>query len=242
MKALLIITILLSTINCFSQIEIELAFFDQFQNKVKKLPFEIFDFNDGKIKVSKNYKVNTTFSGKIRVFPKGYPFYTGSENEIVIEIPKTKKFTDTIVLNEVLSQRVLIQNFANSKRKTIYNAKGTRICDLEKIDENVVMTEYYEDTSVVKHIKHLNHHIFFGIVKTYYENEILQKEIIRKGNKKITKYYNIDGSLNKYSIRKSSSSFIKTYNPTGKLIKKEKMIAIPSSSFILSDVDYWIGK
>jgi len=241
-KALLIITILLSTINCFSQIEIELAFFDQFQNKVKKLPFEIFDFNDGKIKVSKNYKVNTAFPGKIRVFPKGYPFYSGSENQIVIEVPETKKFTDTIVLNEVLSRRVLIQNFANTKRKTIYDAKGQRICDLEKIGDKVVMTEYYDNTSAIKHIKYLNHHIFFGIRKTYYKNERLKKEIIKKGNKKITKYYNTDGSLNEYSIRKSSNSFIKIYSPKGKLIRKEKRVAVPSSSFILSDVDYWIGK
>lgn len=241
MKALLIITILLSTINCFSQIEIELAFFDQFQNKIKKIPYEVFDFNDGKIKFSKNFKVITKFPGKIRVFPKGYPFYTGNQNEIVLEIPETKKITDTIVLNEVLSQRALIQSFANSKRKTIYNAQGKRVCDLEKVGGEVVLTEYYDHTSTVKYIKHLNHHIFFKIVKEYYDNQILKKEILEKGNKKITKFYKIDGSLNKYSIKKASSSFIKTYDSKGKLIQKEKVITL-TPNFNPSNVEYWLGK
>lgn len=232
MKALLIITILLSTINCFSQIEIELAFFDQFQNKVKKLPFEIFDFNDGKIKVSKKYKVNTTFSGKIRVFPKGYPFYTGSENEIVIEIPKTKKFTDTIVLNEVLSQRVLIQNFANSKRKTIYNAKGTRICDLEKIDGEVVKTTYFENTLVRKKEEHLDTGVSFNTVKIFYKNGVIKKEFLTERNKETVKFYDKNGTLSKYYIDKNVnySTKRKIYDADGKLIEKTTIQSLTPSN------------
>ncbi len=213
MKNFLTLFLIIFINKIHSQIDVELYFFDECNNKIKKLNFELFNLDNEKEYISSNFKTSVDTIGNYFISSSLIDGDYRISINAPIKINNSVKFIDTISIPKI---RFVTGSELHSKYWNYYNCDI--LCDGKIID-------YYSNGN-----KRLE-----GVFKngkpteiTYYSNvkEIIEsKETYEIGKLNIIKieYFDKEGNLYEYQkIKwKKGKKTIKTFNSKHKLIRTE---------------------
>ena len=213
MKNILILLLIICTNQIHSQIDVELYFFDECNNKIEKLNFELINLNNQKEYISSNFKTSVDTIGNYFISSSLIDGDYRISINTSIKINNSIKFIDTISIPKI---RFVTGSELHSKYWNYYN------CDI-LCDGNII--DYYSNGNkslegVFKNGK--------PIEITYYSNEkeiIESKETYEFGKLNIikTEYFDNKGNLYEYQkIKwKKGKKTIQTFNSKHKLIRTE---------------------
>ena len=213
MKRILITLFLLISVVSFSQTELDIYFFDECKNEIKKLEFELID-SDFKL-VELDYK-------KPIIDSLGVYFLTtkldlkngdfGADVSKLIDIKKFGKYTDTINISKI---RFVTSNAIHSSYWNYFNC--SRLTNGNEIDYypngNKRLSGKFKEGKPIQ-IKEYNQQ---GKLQTqiFYENFTLKYKRVN--------YFNNKEELIEYEIYKNKKrkTIVRTFDKKGKLISKE---------------------
>ena len=213
MKKLLAILIFGITIQIHSQIQVKLFFYNECENKIEKLEYDLFDLKTEKEYYSKNSIANVDSVGTFIMSAALINEDFVKSFSKTIEIKENKKYIDTLSIPRILftTKTALHSDYWN-----YFNCN--KLCNGKEIDFYPNGNKRLE--GIFKNGKPLNI-IYFrengtkesGEFYNYGENSVKRLE-----------YYNENGELNEYEIHKSKKrkTIIRTFDKNDKLIDKKK--------------------
>ncbi|WP_298879684.1 hypothetical protein [uncultured Polaribacter sp.] len=211
MRNIFVFFILIFTINIQSQVELDIYFFDECENELKKVEFELIDSNFNLVE----FKKNTIDSIGVYTLATKLDIKNGDYGVNVFKILKIEKFgkyTDTINVPKI---RFVTSNVLHSTYWSYY--KCSKICNGKEVDYfsngNIRLQGNFKNGKP-NEIKEYNEKGEL-LTQTYYKNYNLKFNRIN--------YFNKNGKLREYEIYKykKRKTIIKTFNKKGKLINKE---------------------
>lgn len=213
MKNFLALFLILFINKIHSQIDVELYFFDECNNKIEKLNFELFNLDNEKEYISLNFKTSVDTIGNYFISSSLIDGDYRISINTSIKINNSLKFIDTISIPKI---RFVASSELHSKYWNYYNCNA--LCDGNVIDYYTNGNKRLE--GVFKNGKPLE--------ITYYSEEkgiIEFKDTYEFGKFKVIKmeYFDEEGNLYEYQkIKwKKGKKTIRTFNSKNKLIKTE---------------------
>ncbi len=213
MKNFLALFLIIFINKIHSQIDVELYFFDECNNKIEKLNFELFNLDNEKEYISSNFKTSVDTIGNYFISSSLIDGDYRISINAPVKINNSEKFIDTISIPKI---RFVTGSELHSKYWNYYNCNV--LCDGNVIDYYTNGNKRLE--GVFKNGKPLE------ITNYSEEKGIIEfKDTYEFGKSKVIKmeYFDENGNLFEYQkIKwKKGKKTIKTFNSKHKLIRTE---------------------